>query len=167
MEGRDSREAGGGQAGYPERPGSSPPRLWPLLRYQRYTPPRSSPGLFFMARWILCSPHTPPPFSYLSTVPSPPPHAAATQTLSTLPQPLSYLPSSCLLSFWSSSFKIHLCLPLIQPHPSLPVPTCPLLSSCLPERGPEAYSHLSPERPSPLIFSFRYPRAPSPVSRFP
>lgn len=38
VEGRVNREAGRGRAGFPGRPGSSPPRLWPLLRHQRYTP---------------------------------------------------------------------------------------------------------------------------------
>lgn len=132
-------------------------------------PPTSSPGLFFMATWILCSPHTHPHLS--PTFPQGPlprhthsSYADSVYSFSAAQLPAFFIPPFFLEPVLQGSI---FCLPLTQTHPSLPVPTCPLLSSSLGERGPRAHSHLSPERPSPLIFHSDVPEPPPQFLDFP
>lgn len=160
--GRESREA--------RWPGWLPREAWSLSSRMWSPPVTSKVHPLPPSPCVLhcqMGPVFPPPrlaFSSLSKAVSPPDTTAGLYLLLLATQQPAFI-SPC---FPEPSLQISFsCLPVTQTHTaSLPVPTCPLLSSSFREKGPREHSHLPPSRPSPVIFPFRYPRAPSPVSQF-
>lgn len=164
VEGRGSREAGGGPGSLVTQKGSSPPRLYLSRDIKGTSPPTSPPGFFFVARWILPHPNPPLPRTFpQGPLPRPPPHAPQLSLGSAPPQP-----SSFLLSCWSPSFGIHSSLSSTTPDTASP--SCPYLPPPVLffwKKRSRGTLPLVPLKTLPCDLPFRCPRAPPQSLDFP
>lgn len=146
VEGRGSREAGGGPGSLVTQKGSSPPRLYLSRDIKGTSPPTSPPGFFFMARWILPHPNPPLPRTFPQG-PLPRPPTTCTTAKSGLCSSSAFFLPPFLLEpiLWDSFFSVFHYPRHSLSFLSLAAPSCLLLlekevpghtPTCLPQDPP-------------------------------